>query len=89
MAEYFKSHYDIKSDVIRFILGAEVMNLTLDAIDHVGNTAEAIKDYVTALNANNPKHGYFGEYYFSPERNAEGLGFLIYEIQDGALVAIE
>jgi hypothetical protein len=41
------------------------------------------------LNAQNPKSGYFGNYYFTPERNAEGLGFLIYEIQNGKLVAVE
>jgi hypothetical protein len=41
--------------VLWLILGAEVMNLTLQAIDNVGNDATAIKDYVTALTATTPK----------------------------------
>ncbi|MDR0607768.1 MAG: hypothetical protein LBG52_05500 [Candidatus Peribacteria bacterium] len=64
------------------------MDLTLEAIEQVGNNAEAIKEYITALSPENAKQGYFGDYYFTPERNAEGLGFLIYEIQEGALVAV-
>jgi hypothetical protein len=79
----------IQSDVLWFVLGAEVMNLTLEAIEKVGDNAEAIKDYVTALHPENKKSGYFGDYYFTSDRNAEGLGFLVYEIQDGQLVAVE
>jgi hypothetical protein len=35
------------------------------------------------------KSGYFGDYYFNEERTAEGLGFLVYEIQNGELIAVE
>jgi hypothetical protein len=35
------------------------------------------------------KTGYFGDYYFNEARTAEGLGFLVYEIQDGELVAVK
>jgi hypothetical protein len=35
------------------------------------------------------KAGYFGDYYFNDTRTAEGLGFFVYEIQDGQLIAVE
>jgi hypothetical protein len=65
------------------------MDLTLEAIERVGNNAEAIKNYITALSAQQPKSGYFGDYYFDDTRTAVGLGFLVYEIQDGQLVALQ
>jgi hypothetical protein len=69
-------------------LDAEAMHLAIEAIQTVGNNAEAIKDYLTALNPNNLQAGYFGDYYFNAERTVEGLGFLIYAFQDGNLIAI-
>jgi hypothetical protein len=71
------------------VLAAEAMDLMIEAVEKVGNNAEAIKDYITALSAQQPKSGYFGDYYFDDTRTAEGLGFLVYEIQDGQLVAVE
>jgi ABC-type branched-subunit amino acid transport system substrate-binding protein len=89
LAEFFQKKFTIQSEVFRMILGAEVMDLTIEAIEKVGNNAEAIKDYFTALDEQKQKSGYFGEYYFNDERTAEGLGFLVYELQDGELVAVE
>jgi hypothetical protein len=71
------------------ILEAEAMDLTLTALQEAGNNAEAIKTYFTALNEKNKKSGYFGDYYFTSERTAEGLGFLVYEIQNGKLVEVK
>jgi hypothetical protein len=71
------------------VLSAEAMDLTLEALQNVGNNAEAIKDYFTAFNPEKKKSGYFGDYYFNKERTVEGLDFLVYELQDGELIIVE
>jgi hypothetical protein len=62
------------------------MSLAIDAIVAVGNDWTAIKDYFTSFNSNKPINWYFWDYYFTPKRDAYGLSFLVYEIQDWKLV---
>jgi hypothetical protein len=88
LAALFESTFTVNSP-LRMTLDAEAMQLAIDAIQAVGNDATAIKDYITSFNASHLKMGYFGDYYFNAERTAEGLGFLIYEFQDGNLVALQ
>jgi ABC-type branched-subunit amino acid transport system substrate-binding protein len=71
LAEEFVSQKLVTSNQVWGVLEAEAMALIIEAIEKVGNNAEAIKDYLTAFNADNLKSGYFGDYYFTPERNAE------------------
>jgi hypothetical protein len=88
LAELLKSKYTIQVEVMRMILEAEAMHLVLDALTAVGNDATAIKEYITALTSEHTRTGYFGDYYFDQGRTVAGLGFLVYELQDGNLVAV-
>jgi ABC-type branched-subunit amino acid transport system substrate-binding protein len=55
LGELFKDRFTINTDVLRMVLSAEAMDLTIEAIETVGNNAEAIKDYFTALNSQHQK----------------------------------
>jgi hypothetical protein len=78
--------FTITSDPLWSILEADAMSLAIDAVVQVGNEGEAIKKYFTSFNAETPRKGYLGDYYFTPERDAHGLNFLVYDIKDGKLV---
>ena len=85
----FTSTYEVKSVPVWIVLEAETMNFILDAIKTVWSNGTAIRDYFTSFNANNQRNGYFGKYYFSPERDAAGLDFMMYQVKDGKLVLAE
>ncbi|MDR0651508.1 MAG: hypothetical protein LBG59_09235 [Candidatus Peribacteria bacterium] len=87
LAAHFEDIFTVNSP-LRMTLDAEAIQLAIDAIQTVGNDAEAIKNYINSFNVSHLKSGYFGEYYFNDERTAEGLGFLVYEFQNGELVAL-
>ena len=80
------THFSISSDPLRAVLEGDAMQLTLDAVKKVGNDGEKIKNYFTSYTSANPRKGYFWDYYFTPERDAHGLNFLVYEMKDGKLV---
>jgi hypothetical protein len=85
LVEEFKKIFTINVDPLWTVLEAEAASLVIEAITHVGNDGTAIKNYITNFNDNDPKNWYFGKYYFTPERQAHGLDFLVYEIKDGKL----
>jgi hypothetical protein len=58
-------------------LDADAMQLAIDAAVNAWNDGTAIKDYFTSFNASNLRKWYFGDYYFTPERDAHGLGHLL------------
>ena len=78
--------FTINTDALFSVLEADAMSLAIDAIKQVGNNGESIKNYFTSFDAKNPRKWYFGDYYFTPQRDAHGLNFLVYEIQDWQLV---
>jgi branched-chain amino acid transport system substrate-binding protein len=85
MKEFSVQHTALSAS-LWIVLEAEAMQLAIDAITNVWNNGTAIKNYFTSFNANKLRQGYFWDYYFTPERDAYGLDFLVYEIQDGKLV---
>jgi hypothetical protein len=68
------------------VLEADAMQIAVDAVANVWNDWTAIRDYFASYNQKKPRKWYFWDYYFTPERDAYGLNFLVYEIQDGKLV---
>jgi branched-chain amino acid transport system substrate-binding protein len=84
--EEFSINNKTLSAPLWIVLESEAMQLAIDAITNVWNNGTAIKNYFTSFNANKLRQGYFWDYYFTPERDAYGLDFLVYEIQDGKLV---
>jgi len=79
-------NFKINTDPLFSVLEADAMSLAIDAIVAVGNDWTAIKDYFTSFNNKNKIKWYFGNYYFTPQRDAHWLSFLVYEIQDWQLV---
>lgn len=81
-----KKQFTITWDPLFLVLEADAMQLTVDAITQVWNDGTAIKDYFTNFNKTAPREWYFWDYYFTTERDANWLDFLVYEIQDWKLV---
>jgi len=82
----FEKKFTINADPLWAVLEAEAMSLAIDAATQAGDNGTAIKEYFTNFSANDLRDGLFGKYYFNPERDVHGLGFLVYEIKDGKLV---
>jgi len=89
LTQEFESSFPIKWNMFYDVLLAEWLSLTLDAVKNVWYDADAIKNYFNSFNSSNQRDGYFGKYYFSPERDAVGLNFVIYQVNNGELTAIE
>ncbi len=79
-------YFSINAEPLRAVLEWDAMQLAIDAVVEAGNDWVKIKNYFTSYNSTNPRKGYFWDYYFTPERDAHGLNFLVYEIKDGQLV---
>lgn len=79
-------NFSINSDPLRAVLEWDAMQLAIDAVVEAGNNWEKIKTYFTSYNSSSPRKWFFWDYYFTPERDAHGLDFLVYEIKDGQLV---
>ena len=86
LTEEMLKKFTINTDPLFSVLEADAMSLAIDAIVSVGNDGTAIKNYFTSFDSDNQIKWYFGDYYFTPQRDAHGLNFLVYEIQDGHLV---
>lgn len=86
LTEEMLKKFTINTDPLFSVLEADAMSLAIQAIVKVGNDWTVIKDYFTSFNSNKPINGYFWDYYFTPQRDAYGLSFLVYEIQDWQLV---
>lgn len=86
LTEEMLKNFKINTDPLFSVLEADAMSLAIDAIVNVGDNWTAIKDYFTSFNNNKPINWYFWDYYFTPKRDAHGLSFLVYEIQDWKLV---
>ncbi|MFZ2150519.1 MAG: ABC transporter substrate-binding protein [Candidatus Absconditicoccaceae bacterium] len=86
LTEEMLKNFSINTDPLFSVLEADAMSLAIKAIVKAGNDGTAIKDYFTSFNSDSQIKGYFGNYYFTPQRDAHGLSFLVYEIQDGQLV---
>ena len=78
--------YTVTSDPYLTVLEWETFLTALDAITNKWNNSELIKNYIYSFNANNLRDGLFWWYYFSSEREAVGLEYLIYEIQNWELI---
>ena len=85
----YTSKYEVKSVPVWIVLEAETMNMILDAVKTVGANGTAIRDYFTSFNVNNERDWLFGKYYFSPERDAAGLDFMMYQVKDGKSILAE
>jgi len=86
LSDEFASKFEIKSSPLFAVLEAESLDLVLDGIKANGYNATKVKQYLDSFTANNPRDGFFGKYYFSPERSAVGLNFLAYQIKNGKAV---
>lgn len=89
LASDFAAQFEIKSAPVFVVLEAEATNLVFDAIVANGYNATAIKQYFDSFNAAHQRKWYFGDYYFSPKRDAVGLNFLVYEEKNGKLQILE
>jgi hypothetical protein len=81
MDEYRES-YEVKSNPTFVVLDAESLQLAIDAITAVGNDANAIREFVAAYNAESPRDGLFGDYYFNRAGDGQGLRFVVQQMQD-------
>lgn len=82
----FRTKFTITWDPLWTLLEAESMSLVFDAIKTNWYTSDAIKNYFNSLNWANQRVWHFGKYFFSPERDAVWLNFLVYEVKDGKLI---
>jgi len=88
MDEYRES-YEVKSNPTFVVLDAESLQLAIDAITAVGNDANAIREFVAAYNAESPRDGLFGDYYFNRAGDGQGLRFVVQQMQDWGLISVE
>lgn len=86
LEEDMLKYFSINAEPLRAVLEWDAMQLAIDAVMKVGNDGTAIKNYFTSYNSNSPRKWYFWDYYFTPERDAHGLNFLVYEMKDWKLV---
>jgi hypothetical protein len=86
LVEDFLKEHTITSDSFWIVFESEAVSLLIDAIKENWNTSEWIRDYFNNLNKNNKRKWYFGDYYFTENRDANWLDFLVYEMKDGKLV---
>lgn len=88
MDEYRES-YEVKSNPTFVVLGAESLQLAIDAISMVGNDANAIREFVAAYDMENLRDGLFGDYYFDRAGDGQGLRFVVQQMQNGELIPVE
>lgn len=86
LVEDFLKGHTITSDPFWIIFESEWISLLIDAIKENWNNSDWIRRYLNSFNENNKRKWYFWDYYFTPERDANGLDFLVYEVKDGQLV---
>gem|GEM_PF-3771752 len=55
----------------------------LDAITSGHRDSESIKSYFSSFDINNPRDGYFGEYYFDANGDAIGLEYMMQQYRNG------
>lgn len=82
----FQTKFTITSDPLWTVLEAESLNIVLDAIKTNWYNSDSIKNYFNSFNWASQRDWYFGKYYFSPQRDAVWLNFLVYEVKDGKLI---
>lgn len=85
IADFTASH-EIKFSEELLALDREAIALAIDALLH---NAENPVEYLQQITAQNPRNGYFGEYYFDAEGDAVGLQFFVNKVVGNELVIAE
>jgi len=66
----YKESYEVKSADTFVLLDKEGIDLVLDAIKAGNRDSESLKKYFETITKENPRDGYFGEYYFDENGDA-------------------
>jgi hypothetical protein len=87
--QQFNQKYTMQAAPYLLLLEGEGLSLILDTVAQVGKDKEAIKKTWDSITTSNPRHGLFGSYYFDENGDAIGLEFVLQQIQNGEIVAVE
>jgi len=85
----YKESYEVKSADTFVLLDKEGIDLVLDAIKAGNRDSESLKKYFETITKENPRDGYFGEYYFDENGDALWLKYVMHQYQSGEWKEIE
>lgn len=84
----FEKEHPIKSDKNYVVIEIEGIQAIIDGIKAGNTTSDSLKAYFDGFKTKN-RNGIFGPYYFNEKRDAEGIHYIMTQIQSGSVATIE